>query len=125
MNKEEAIKKNEFFSNGLDEAIEYLEDCKKRGENVYIDFNGHLLYSADITVDGAYLEVVGMTKKEDESIREQMNNAKTQEERANLIKEWGNIKKRHEDEAKKRELNEMMNDASQEKTDEKSKISNL
>lgn len=125
MNKEEAKKIDILFSKGLDSAIEYLEDCKKRGENVYIDFNGHYLYSADITVDGAYLEVVGMTKKEDESIREQMKYATTKEERDRLIKEWGDIKKRHADEAKKRELNEMMNDASQEKTDEKSKISNL
>lgn len=125
MNKEEARKIDILFSKGLDSAIEYLEDCRQRGENVYIDFNGHYLYSADITVDGAYLEVVGMTKEEDESIREQMKYATTKEERARLIKEWGDIKKRHADEAKKRELNEMMNDASQEKTDEKSKISNL
>ena len=69
MNKEEAKKMDMLFSKGLDEAIEYLQECRQRGENVYIDFNGHYLYSADITVDGAYLEVVGMTKKEDESIR--------------------------------------------------------
>lgn len=125
MNKEEAKKMDMLFSKGLDEAIEYLEECRQRGENVYIDFNGHLLYSADITVDGAYLEVVGMTKKEDESIREKMKYAKTKEERDNLIKEWGNIKKSHEDESNERELNEMMNDVSQEKPEEKNKISNL
>lgn len=125
MNKEEARKIDKYFRNGLLEAIEYLQECKKRGENVYIDFNHHYLYSADITVDGAYLEVVGMTKEEDDLIREKMKSAKTQEERANLIKEWGNIKKRHEDEAKKRELNEMMNDPSQEKPEEENKTSNL
>ena len=125
MNKEEARKLDILFSKGLDSAIEYLEDCKKRGENVYINFNGHYLYSADITVDGAYLEVVGMTKEEDESIREQMKHAKTKEERDKLIKEWGDIKKRHADESSRRELNEMMNDASQEKPEEKNKTSNL
>lgn len=48
----------------LDEAVNLLLIAKERGLKAYCDFNGHKLYSDNITVDSAYLEVTGQTKEE-------------------------------------------------------------
>ena len=82
----------------LDKAVEYLLECRKLGKNVYIDFNGHKLYSADVTIDSAYLAVVGMTKKQDEEIREAMDRATTEEEKDALIKKWNDIRRANQGE---------------------------
>lgn len=52
------------LGSNLDEAIELLLKAKAEGKSVYCDFNGHILYSDDITVDSAYMEVCGKTKAE-------------------------------------------------------------
>ncbi len=75
------------YGNTLDSAIKTLEEYKARGESVYIDFNGHKLYSCDITVDGAYREVLGMTK------------AEFREEEAKRRREYEERTKREEEEA--------------------------
>ena len=48
----------------LELAVTELLKHKERGELVYGDFNGHTLYSDTVTMEGAYLEVVGVTKEE-------------------------------------------------------------
>ncbi len=48
----------------LDKCVNALLKFQKRRKSVVIDFNGHKLYSCDITMDGAYQEVLGQTKAE-------------------------------------------------------------
>lgn len=48
----------------LDNCIETLLEYQKNNESVVTDFNGHKLYSCDITVDSAYKEVLGYSKTE-------------------------------------------------------------
>lgn len=48
----------------LDECIDKLLEYKRNNQSVVTDFNGHKLYSCDITVDSAYKEVLGYTKTE-------------------------------------------------------------
>ena len=95
--KEKAVQAEKTYLGNLDKAVQYLEECRKLGKNVYIDFNGHRLYSADISIDGAYLEVLGMTKAQDQEIREAMENASTEEEKEALIKKWNDIRKSNKD----------------------------
>lgn len=68
-------RKIEFYGSTLDECVNELLEFQKRGESVFIDFNGHKLYSCDVTVDSAYLEVCGKTKEEsDKAIEEYLAN---------------------------------------------------
>ena len=54
----------------IDEAVNLLLAARARGEHVYCDFNGHILHSDTVTLDGAYLEITGQTKAEkEESMR--------------------------------------------------------
>lgn len=70
------------YGNTIDGAIKELEEYKARGESVVIDFNGHKLYSCDITIDGAYQEVLGQTKAEFDRAREEWReNYERQEEK--------------------------------------------
>lgn len=62
---------NYRYGNTLESAVKTLEDYKARGESVVIDFNGHKLYSCDITMDGAYQEVLGQTKAEFDKAQEE------------------------------------------------------
>ncbi|MFI3307432.1 MAG: hypothetical protein R3Y21_02575 [Mycoplasmatota bacterium] len=52
----------EKYDNFIKTIVKKLEDYKERGESVVITFNGHKLYSCDITLDIAYKAIVGMTK---------------------------------------------------------------
>ena len=52
----------EIYPSSLDEAIAALTEARKAGQNVVYEFSGHPLYSANITEDGAYLQVTDMTK---------------------------------------------------------------
>ena len=56
-------KEIEYFGH-LDGCIDELLKYKAKGELASINFNGHMLYSDTITVDGAYQEVLGVTKAE-------------------------------------------------------------
>lgn len=53
----------------LDEVVDMLIEADIRGEQVYVEFNGHKLYSNGITMDSAYKEVLGFTKQEFEQIQ--------------------------------------------------------
>lgn len=50
----------------IEDAVLELLEHKGRGELVCGSFNGHMLYSDKVTVDGAYMEILGMTKAEHE-----------------------------------------------------------
>lgn len=63
MNKE--YKKINFqWGCGIEEAVKELLKYKENGELVCGDFNGHTLYSDTVTVDRAYIEILGTTKAE-------------------------------------------------------------
>ena len=57
-------RKIEFVGTNLESAVYQLLAYKARGESVYGEFNGHRLYSDTVTMDSAYIEVVGCTKEE-------------------------------------------------------------
>ena len=70
----------------LDQAVELLLEYKKEGKSVYCEFNGHKLYSDNVTIDSAYMEVIGMTKTEfDKEQQEWLENHKKEEEQAKKI----------------------------------------
>ena len=48
----------------LESAVYTLLAAKARGQHVWCEFSGHKLYSDTVTMDSAYLEVTGCTKKE-------------------------------------------------------------
>ena len=67
----------------IDKAVEFLTAYRERGESVYIVFNGHKLYSCDVTIDSAYKEIMGMTKVEFDAHKEafvRKNEEKMEEE---------------------------------------------
>lgn len=53
---------NYFWGVNLDEAIKTLETEKKSGNNVYIDFNGHRLYSLLDDENSCYMKVLKKSK---------------------------------------------------------------
>ena len=64
----ENAKKVVFYAGTLDKCVERLIQYREMGQSVVFEFNGHPLYSCDVTMDSAYLEVTGQTKAEfDES----------------------------------------------------------
>lgn len=59
------MEEREVKINGnLDEVVEKLIEYRNNGEKVYCFFNGHTLYSRNVTVDSAYLECTGHTRQE-------------------------------------------------------------
>lgn len=81
MSKENA-RKIEFYGSTLYECVNALLKFQSRGESVFVDFNGHQLYSCDVTMDSAYLEVCGQTKADFDRAQEEWrkNYRKEQEE---------------------------------------------
>ena len=81
------MKKIEVYAGAnLDEAVEMLLRMKEQGESVYCNFNGHKLYSDNVTIDSAYLEVCGKTKAEwDKEMKERLENYKKEEEHAKKV----------------------------------------
>ena len=63
----------------IEDAVMELLSYKKKGELACGEFNGHMLYSDKVTVDGAYMEILGCTKAE--------HDRKQQEWRDNYDKE--------------------------------------
>ena len=63
----------EFLTAGvhLDRVIDYLIISKLNGKNIYVEFNGHKLYSFLDDEDSCYLKVCGATKKELEKQRKE------------------------------------------------------
>ena len=80
----------------IDKAVEYLQECKRKGQNVYIEFNGNILYSADVTLDRAYLQITGLTKEESDKAEEELSGTRTikdgkfytDEEKVKAIYKW-------------------------------------
>ncbi|MBQ6323225.1 MAG: hypothetical protein IJI22_00135 [Bacilli bacterium] len=70
----------------LEDVVNILLDAKEKGERAFCEFNGHILHSNDISMDSAFLEVVGCTKAEhDQKIKDYLENyeqeIKSREER--------------------------------------------
>lgn len=65
------------------------------GQNVYVDFNGQRLYSCDVTMESAYMQIIGMTKEEDDAIRQEYTQAETEEEREAIIAKWAGIRNKY------------------------------
>ena len=108
---------------GLDEAITYLQDMQQKGQNVYIELGGHKLYSCDITVDGAYMEVLGTTKAENDAMEQKFNQAKTKEEEETVIEERQEVIDKHQkgDETKEEKQEDKKEEATKEDKQEDKK----
>lgn len=63
----------------IETAVKKLLEYKEKGELVCGSFNGHVLYSDNVTVDSAFLEITGKTKADFDKDRE--------EDRKKLIRE--------------------------------------
>ena len=55
----------------LESVVYTLLAAKARGESVYCDFNGHKLYSDTVSMDSAYMEVLGQTKADYDKAQEE------------------------------------------------------
>ena len=69
----------------LESAVYTLLAAKARGQHVWCYFNRHKLYSDKVTMDSAYLEVTGRTKKEyDQQLLERREQFKKSMQEAKL-----------------------------------------
>jgi len=64
MDRENATEIQFFAGSNIESAVTTLLQARANGENAFIEFNGHKLYSADVTMDSAYLEITGKTKEQ-------------------------------------------------------------
>ena len=84
----------EVVGRDIDYVVNELLEYKENGKSVYVNFNGHKLYSDSVTIDSAYLEITGKTKDEfDEKQKEWFDkvNKEKQEHKAKipeLCKVW-------------------------------------
>lgn len=85
-----------LLGDNLESAVYTLLAAKARGQHVWCEFNGHKLYSDNVTMDSAYLEVTGHTKQEvdqyllecQKKYEKEKNQAKLEEEQeAKLVSE--------------------------------------
>ena len=70
MTRENAKEINEYMGN-IDNAVKRLLEYREKGESVFVNYNGHKLYSCDVTIDSAYMEITGQTKAEYDKAREE------------------------------------------------------
>ncbi len=77
----------------LESAVHTLLEAKARGEHVYCDFNGHELHSDSVTMDSAYIEVLGCTKAEWDQKEKEMHENFEKEEKARKNREEGYVEK--------------------------------
>ena len=89
LTRENAVKIDEWMGD-IDTAVKRLTEYQKMGRSVYVNFNGHKLYSCDITLDGAYKEITGMTKAESIKAREE------------AIKKWELERKERKEQAERK-----------------------
>ena len=82
------VKVDKYFGN-LDKAIDFLLESRARGEHVVIEFNGKELHSDNVTVDSAYMEVLGCTKAEFEQQQKEILESYRREEEERKIREQG------------------------------------
>lgn len=80
----------------IDTAVERLKMYDRMGEKVRTCFNGVMLYSDTVTLDGAYKAITGMTKaefeQEQEKLREELRAEEAEWEKTipNEIQRWTN-----------------------------------
>lgn len=92
--KDKQYKELEMYYVTLHETVGKLLEYKEKGELVFVDFNGHKLYSDTITLDSAYKEVIGMTYSEYNEQLKKWEREREEEERKHkeaiprLIEEW-------------------------------------
>lgn len=80
-------KRIEFYAGcNIETAVKELLKYKEKGELACGSFNDHMLYSDNVTVDSAYIEIIGKTKAECDKEQE----------------EWREDYKRREEEHKKK-----------------------
>jgi len=58
----------EIIGRDIDYVVNELLEYKENGISVYVNFNGHKLYSENVTLENAYLEITGKTKEEFDSV---------------------------------------------------------
>ena len=64
MDKRKAVEfKQDKYTKFID-IVKYLIECREDGLNIYVYYNGHRLYSSDITLEKALMEVYGLTLEE-------------------------------------------------------------
>jgi len=79
--KEQATEIQVHAGTRLEDAVNQLLDFRERGESVFCTFNGHKLFSANVTMDSAFLEIIGKTKADaDKEQKEWIENYKHETE---------------------------------------------
>lgn len=87
-------KKIECIGSTLYNCVNKLLEYKDRGELVYVDFNGHKLYSDTTTMDSAYKQVTGMPYHQYQEYLKKLEKERKEQEREHdeaiprLIEEW-------------------------------------
>lgn len=84
-----------YIGNTIEEMVEYLINCREKGKSVYVKFNGKILYSADVTLEDAYMQITGFTKEEINNGNAELLAAKTEEEKNVIEEKYAKIKQRH------------------------------
>lgn len=69
--KEQATKIELRVGSTLEDAVNQLIDHRELGETVFCVFNGHKLFSDDVTMDSAFLEVTGKNKADFDKANEE------------------------------------------------------
>ena len=88
-----------WCSMSIDEAVKLLKQYHAEGKKVCMEFNGTMLYSDTVTVDSAYMDILGRTKAEHEQYMKEWHERQVREEEEyqkkipELTKEW--IEKGH------------------------------
>lgn len=77
----------------LESAVYTLLEAKANGEHVYCDFNGHKLHSDNVTMDSAYIEVMGCTKAECDQRMKEWLEEHDKKEKARESREQGYVEK--------------------------------
>ena len=79
MNKE--YKKLDWFGHTIDSAVNTLLEYKSKGILACGEFNGAILYSDTVTLDGAYLEITGKTKAQFDKAQQEWRDGYAREEK--------------------------------------------
>jgi len=91
---EKSYREVEFYFGDIEKAIEELKEYDKKGQKVFITFNGEKLYSDIDDLDSAYKKITGKTKAEfDEAERIRHEEYEEQQRKhkeaiPELTKEW-------------------------------------
>ena len=84
----------EFWGMQLSRVVEELVELNKKGKLISTNFNGVILYSDTVTMDDAYVSILGKTKREfDDAEKQRIEKAKREQEEyektiPELIKVW-------------------------------------